>query len=145
MTTGQDVVVAARAMIGTPWRHQGRSAATGVDCIGLVVLVGVAAGLIPASADRTDYAREPDRRRLLEMLDAAAIRVLPVTARRPGDIVTCRDSATYPCHVGIFTGGGVIHASALHRQTIEESWTDDGPHSWTGKLIAVHRLPHLEG
>ena len=39
------IVAAARTWLGVPWRHQGRTR-QGVDCAGLVVLVG--RGLGPA-------------------------------------------------------------------------------------------------
>ena len=41
------IVAAARSWLGVPWRHQGR-ARQGIDCAGLVVLVGRGLGL-------TDY------------------------------------------------------------------------------------------
>ena len=38
------IIAAARAWLGVPWRHQGRTR-QGVDCAGLVVLVGREFGL----------------------------------------------------------------------------------------------------
>ena len=51
---GEAVVAQARAWLGTPWRHQGRSP-RGVDCAGLVVLVARALGL--ADHDVAGYSR----------------------------------------------------------------------------------------
>jgi cell wall-associated NlpC family hydrolase len=38
------IIAAARSWLGVPWRHQGRTR-QGVDCAGLVVLVGRGLGL----------------------------------------------------------------------------------------------------
>lgn len=38
------IITAARAQLGTPFRHQGRSA-QGVDCVGLLICIGRALDL----------------------------------------------------------------------------------------------------
>ena len=44
----------ARALIGVPWRHQGRDPCIGLDCVGLLVLaLGVKEDALPS------YSREP--------------------------------------------------------------------------------------
>jgi len=55
--TAEAVGAAARAWLGIPWRHQGRSA-RGVDCAGLVVLVARELGL--ADYDKQTYGRRPE-------------------------------------------------------------------------------------
>ena len=53
---GAAVLAEARAMVGVPWRHMGRSTA-GVDCIGLILLAAFRAGV--ALPEPAPYAREP--------------------------------------------------------------------------------------
>lgn len=58
------ICVEAEKWIDTPFHHQARKIGVGVDCIGVVVGVGVKLGLVLPSADRSDYARDPFNRTL---------------------------------------------------------------------------------
>ena len=62
------IVAAARSWLGVPWRHQGRTR-QGVDCAGLVVLVGRELGL--ADYDTTAYGRRPEGQGFVEHFRAA--------------------------------------------------------------------------
>lgn len=115
----------ARALIGVPWVHQGRSAATGLDCIGLLVLA------LPGYADhdRTDYSRDPDASGLLEARLGRAFGD-PVTDLQPGDVVALRYAGPVR-HVGLlgdypFGGLSLIHTdSQLGRVTehrLDSKW-----------------------
>ena len=42
---GERVLAEARALLGTQWRHLGRSE-TGIDCIGLVLVAAARAGIV---------------------------------------------------------------------------------------------------
>lgn len=99
MTTRDAIVAEARDWIGTPFHHQGRLKAVGVDCIGLVV--GVAKALGIPHADRTDYGRTPNpammRAALAEQLETIAFKDV-----LPGDILWFR-VASDPQHIGIVT------------------------------------------
>jgi hypothetical protein len=76
--TRDDIVSAARAWIGTPFVHQGRTRA-GVDCIGLVLNVGWELGFLPREYDVRGYSRIPDGRlfaecdRMLTRIPAPAV------------------------------------------------------------------------
>lgn len=61
------IILAARALIGTPFQHQGRLAGVACDCIGLPVLVARAVGYL-ADIPPADYARRPDGIRLQQAL-----------------------------------------------------------------------------
>ena len=58
MVTRADVMTEAESWRGTPFQHQGRSE-HGVDCAGLVVMVGRALGLLTPEQDFTVYGRVP--------------------------------------------------------------------------------------
>jgi cell wall-associated NlpC family hydrolase len=130
-----DMVAEARAFLGVPWRHLGRSRA-GVDCIGLVLLAAGAAGV--ALPDPAPYAREPQGTRLLDGILAHARRV---PAAEPGDVLLFR-MGLYGGHVGLACRHQVhgvpacIHAYAPHRMVAEHVMTDD----LRAALIGAFRL-----
>ncbi len=108
------LVDAAHALEGMPWRHQGRSAADGVDCIGVVLLCARAVGLVEPGFELTGYARVPDGRTLRAELDA---RLTPVDWANagPGDVLLV-DWGGHPQHVGIivpYRHGGLAMVHAL--------------------------------
>ena len=114
MNGPERVVSQARAMIGVPWRHQGRKP-WAVDCIGLVGVSLVAAGWPGAVDWPKGYGREPWddmlRRGLRERFGN------PVSdAWRPGDVPLFRWGKADPSHVGVLAdhphgGISIIHAS----------------------------------
>ena len=57
-----EVIAAARAWLGTPWRHQGRLKGVAVDCGGLILGVGKEQGLL--DFDTRAYGRIPDGQQL---------------------------------------------------------------------------------
>ena len=125
-----DFVTAARAYLGAPWRHLGRSTA-GVDCIGLVLLAARQAGVeIP---DPAPYTREPDGR-LLAGVRRHARRVAPAA---DGDVLLFRleDRAA---HVGISTTHpsygvpAVLHAYARRGLVVEERLTEELRQAFVG-------------
>lgn len=81
MSAAQIAIDTARDLIGTPWRHQGRSAG-GVDCIGLVVIACRAAGVMVD--DVCNYGRTQNYRALQPMLTRHATRIGQV---EPGAVV----------------------------------------------------------
>lgn len=134
------IVATARSWIGTPWRHQGRLKGVGCDCLGMIV--GVARELGYAVADRTDYAREPDGRELLDGLD---LHLAQVAEPAPGDVVLFEIRGR-PQHVGLISdrpdgGLGLIHAFAGARKVIEQDFAP----GWPGPVAGFWRFPEAEG
>jgi len=131
------IVATARGWIGTRFHHQGRLRKTeshkgGVDCLGL--LAGVAAeldlrgpdGKPLIAADETDYAHQPDTKRLYARL-SALLTPIPQGGISPGDIlllsidespqhlaIVSDFSATFPLPSG--EGGATRCASAPARR-----------------------------
>ncbi len=124
--TGNAVVDAARAYLGVPWRHQGRSA-RGLDCAGLVILTARDLGL--SDYDTTGYSRHAQGLNFVEHF-RANMDGIAVAVAGPGDVLVFADAA-YPCHCGILSERhGVphlIHAHALRRKVIEEPYTGEWP------------------
>jgi cell wall-associated NlpC family hydrolase len=119
-------VAAARSWLGVSWRHQGRTR-QGVDCAGLVVLVGRELGL--GNYDTAAYGRRPEGQGFVQHFRAAMDGVLLPEAR-PGDVLVFADAA-YPCHCGFLTGKHdvphLLHAHALRRKVIEEPYAGEWP------------------
>jgi lipoprotein Spr len=115
MRTGEEIVAAARALAGVRFLPQGRSAETGLDCLGLVAAaVGVDAALV-----RRDYALrdfEPDA--VGRALAALGFRRVEGVGRKAGDIILA-EVAPLRLHAAIATGRGYLHADAGLRRVVE--------------------------
>lgn len=105
------IVARARALIGTRFRPQGRSAAEGLDCIGLVALA------IDVRAVPRDYAlRGNSADRLVGELHAAGL--VAVDNMAAGDVLVLAPGPAQ-MHLGIFTGTGLVHGDAGLRRVVE--------------------------
>lgn len=112
---------AARAYVGVPFRHLGRSR-TGLDCVGLLLVAAADAG-IPAE-DPGAYDRGHRGWDMLAWLGARYDR-LQLSEARDGDILVFNSQDThYPCHVGLRSTRdlrpAVIHAQAGRGAVLEE-------------------------
>jgi cell wall-associated NlpC family hydrolase len=132
------VVATARAYIGVPFRHQGRTS-LGLDCAGLVIRVGVELGALPVGFDVPGYARHPDG---VSMLAAcrAHLEEISLEALDVGDVALFR-ILTDPQHLAIvgnyFAGGrSLIHAYAPSRKVTENRLDAD----WQTKLVGAFRI-----
>ncbi len=106
-----EIVARARALIGIRFRPQGRSAAEGLDCIGL------AAAAIDARNVPRDYAmRGNSSRRLADELRGAGLSTVDIMA--PGDVLILSPGPAQ-LHLGIFTGTGLVHGDAGLRRVVE--------------------------
>lgn len=129
MNSRADAIVArARACVGVRFRAQGRGR-EGLDCIGLV------AAALGVEQVRADYAlRGGSANELAGELRAAGLR--PADKPCPGDVLVMR-AGPGQLHLGIWTGGGLIHADAGLRRVVErpgeppwpivERWRVHGP------------------
>ena len=104
----------ALALVGTPFRAQGRDPASGLDCIGLVLC---ACGL-PANYVRQDYRLRGDYRQ--ELRDGLDKRFRRVSKRevQAGDLILASISDDQ-CHLVILTERGFVHADASLRRVVE--------------------------
>lgn len=125
MPSNADVVAAARLMIGTPWRHQGRVPNVALDCIGLVLVVGYKLDL--TAFNTVAYQRDAAPEMFMSMFRTHG-KEIPLAAIHPGAVVALRDNK-YPCHCGIIGsnvhGLTLIHAFARRRRVVEEQLTRD--------------------
>lgn len=115
------VVAAARAYLGTRWKHQGRTK-RGIDCGGLLFAVMRDIGKTPVDAP-PGYGREAYRHGLEAVLEANYGK--PVDREpRIGDAVVFHVGRSAPNHCGIvgdYIHGGLslIHAYAINGAVVE--------------------------
>lgn len=140
MITRAQIIACARTWLGTPFRHQGRRKGSGIDCVGLPLMVMAELGLIDLREEYANYSSQPVgtlvldecRRRLIEK---------PLAEMSPGDVV-CLRAPTVPCHVGIVTylngGLGLIHAYAGGARCVVEHILDG---KWRRRIAAVFNVP----
>ncbi len=83
--TAQMVINEARSWLGIPYAAQGRTRAIGVDCGGLLLVVGRALGL--TELEELGYANSPDGKRFEQLLEENSDRIEPKEAARPSDIL----------------------------------------------------------
>lgn len=131
------ILAAARAAIGTPFRHQGRAVGKALDCAGLLAHVAIENGHAPV--DVAGYPRQPDGR----LADALAVQPFLIrVAGRPqaGDFVLFHyEDDAHAGHLGICAGATLIHAWAHARKVCEHDFTEE----WQHRVVAVYCFKEL--
>lgn len=131
------LVEAARAYLGAPFLHQGRSPA-GMDCAGLALLALRDCGHAPA--DMTHYGRRPWRDGLQQAVEAfygAPVRLPP----QAGDLVLMANKpGGPPAHIAIvgdYVLGGLslIHTRADVGRVVENRMDERE----LARIVAVYR------
>lgn len=141
MQTREQIVEKTRSFIGVPWKHQGRNR-LGIDCVGLVIIVGNEMGLIDYTSN--NYQRHGQGTTFLREFRAGMMVEKKLDEAKPGDVLLFRDKQ-YPCHsaiVGEKKGRlTIIHAHALHRKVLEEE-LEQG--DWLIRRVACFSYPNVE-
>lgn len=128
MKRGERMATAALALVGVPFRVQGRDAATGVDCVGVVAIAlraGGYAGPLPG-----DYRLRTGAHPMVAEPGAAFV---PADLPAIGDVTVFRAGAGQ-LHLGIRTRAGLVHADAALRRVVLRPGADAWP------LVAAWRL-----
>lgn len=133
-----DIVAAARAMLGTPFQHQGRQPEAGLDCAGLVI--AVCQRLDIAYLDAPAYGRRPHAGLLENHLAAQpCIESILIGQALPGDLLLMRFVAE-PQHLAIHTDIGLIHACESAGAVVEHRMD----HRWRRRIVAAWSFREVE-
>lgn len=132
MVTRADIVATARRYIGTRYQHQGRSLGVGLDCGGLIIVVGKALALLDYDM-HPDYGRKPTGSEM-QALCGEYLDLCAWDDRRAGNIGLFAFIGE-PQHLGIFTeDGGLIHVYMQARRCVEHRLDSE----WIDRLSAVY-------
>jgi len=137
--TADDILLAARSCLETPFRHQGRQIGVGLDCAGLLIVVAQQLGLDPVDVD--GYGRSPAGGLLESALDRQTCLqpVTDISTRQPGDLLLLRFSAD-PQHLAIDAGATMIHAYAKVGKCCEHRLSLQ----WAARIVRVYRFAGVE-
>lgn len=132
------VVAAARACIGTPFRHQGRTPGVELDCAGVGIAAAKAVGI--EIKDFSGYPRLPFDGMLKKMFDHQVRLGLMIEIDKcevcAGDVLLMRIS-TDPQHVAIYSGNGyMVHAYQAIGKVAEQRIDE----IWNRKIVAAYRF-----
>lgn len=127
---GERIAAAARSLLGVPFRLHGRDPATGIDCVGLVLLSVRAAGF-PVAEPPPYRVRSGGAAPAVAWMNALCLDEADDPAA--GDIVMAAVSPIQ-LHLMIDGGGAMIHAHAGLGRVVEMAW----PAEW--RLLSRRRV-----
>ena len=104
----------ARALVGTPFRAQGRSVEQGLDCIG----VTLCAFDIPLDFVRNDYRLRGKHLPEIRAVLSSHFRRVSRNAATAGDLLLL-SVAVDQVHLAVLTAAGFVHADARLRRVVE--------------------------
>lgn len=133
--TRNQIILEARAWLGVPYLHQGRTR-NGVDCLGLLRMIADKFQL--SDYDEADYSTNPSGYRMQRILDEQLQRITYSEARE-ADILHMA-TAKEPQHLAIISNEyprRIIHASAIHGRVIEQGLDPDL------KIRGAYRIPGI--
>ncbi len=136
--TVDDILNHARQCLGTPFKHQGRLIAFGLDCAGVVIHVArqIGAGHI----DTSGYGRTPANGQLERTLDAQpCLERVSLANRAAGDVLLMR-FASEPQHLAICAGETIIHAYEAAGLCCEHRLSS----MWAARIVRVYRFIGVE-
>jgi len=134
----QQIINEARTWLETPFHHQGRVKGVGVDCIGVVGLVGVYFGFLKEADIPNNYAHSPNASMMQKQLEKH-LQKIRIEEAGIGDILHfCFDRE--PQHVGFLTDVGLLHAYAQVRKCVEHSYDA----TWQSRVRGAYRFRGLE-
>jgi len=124
----------ARACVGSPFRHQGRNPAHGLDCIGLIIYVAKTIGL--EDFGHKEYKKIPEKHALSRHAKAAGFAHCPKSEIKSGNILILK-FGKYLEHAAIISDRGIIHACEKYGKVVEHGLDE----SWRSRIISVHTFP----
>ena len=134
-----DYLTVARSLVGTPFHKRARIAGVGVDCVGVVILVGEACGETFEDAREYKFGYEDNR-----LLDALRDQLVPIAVEdaRPGDVLAFfLENRRIVRHVAILSDVDrrIIHAHMDNKKVVEGVMG----RFWSRRLHSAYRYPGI--
>ena len=135
MITPTNIEIAARTLINTPYKHQGRTLA-GLDCSGVIVVTAMIAGLTDSIWGQTNYSRNSNN-----SLQQGLERYCSQREQLQAGTIALFKLSPIPYHCGIITnykeGLGLLHAYENVGKVREHAlipW-------WRDKIYKIYGFP----
>lgn len=146
MITPAQIMAEGRTWVDVPTFDKGRTRAGGVDCLGLILAVGLDTGAISGPIDVPVYGKLPNPRTLIASMDAAMIRI-EAQAAGDGDVISLAwGRAGHPMHLAILATyrgrRSMIHADPLAGRVTEITF--GGMWASRAKGCPAWRFPRLD-
>lgn len=138
MLTRAEIINEVRSYVGTPMCHRGRIRGGGIDCIGLVVCVGMAFGTVQPQEDDNQYSIGLVPAVLLGRLRNSRFIELPPAQAQPGDIV-CFE-VLGEGHCGFLTDYGMVHVFGTAGKVVEHGYVGT---VWERRAMAAFKFPEV--
>jgi hypothetical protein len=136
----------ARSFVGVPFKHQGRTRALGIDCVGLPLCVAESYGLkdvhgVPLLGnDENNYGPQPQSDIVYEGMKK---RLVEVSELKEGCVLALR-LPTVACHSAIATlvqgEWHIIHSDRKYGKVVEEPLTE----KWRSRIKGIFDFPNIE-
>ena len=123
-TKANGLVEAAKSLVGTRYRHQGRNEA-GLDCAGLMIVAAKMCGI--DHFDTTNYSNRPNAAEFTREMLRAECTQIPLAELGHGDLLRL-NTAGWPVHIAIYEVDEAgqewyIHAFLPHRKVTRDPLT----------------------
>jgi len=141
--TRDQIIKEARTFKGVPFKHQGRSRKYGVDCVGILVIMGKKYGIYEESSINTRYPQNPEVFKIKETLDEILIPI-DKDKFREGDILLFK-IPFHPQHVGIVTNYskqsyGMVQAYQTVGKVVEHRLDQ----RWCDRIVQAYQIPGVK-
>jgi cell wall-associated NlpC family hydrolase len=141
--TREEIIRAARSLLGTPFLHQGKLKETGFDCRGYLIAILHEFGIEPRHQHRDDYPRHPDPKEFRAALESE-LDLVPVADLKRADVVLLRElnqTDEEATHCGVIDEGPygrlLLHTTWRHERCVEEPYRD----AYQRLTVAAFRFP----
>lgn len=132
MTVSSAIIKEARSWLSTPYQHQAKVKGVGVDCVGLIIAVGVKLNLVPDELLKIDgYARTPNPKHMQRIIEKNLDSITQADVM-PGDIAWIQWRKGLPMHMGFIScyngKATILHALStagmVTEHTLSKEWSD---------------------
>ena len=129
----KELIEALRKYVGTPYKHQGRSIETGVDCLGLVVACANDLGI--EVVDEVNYSLKVNPQKLLDGVLGHCCQNFPRTYG-VGELALMKFGKMGATHLAVITDKGIIHSYNRAGEVVEHRLNP----VWKSRIVATFKI-----